>query len=53
MAGDPPRKHFTRSVRYVMQPEKMRYLALYDMNRATDQNRADFLDRVGHEMQAF
>jgi len=50
-AGDPPRRHFTRSVRYVTQPQKMRYLALYDMNRADDAKRAAFLDRVGQEMR--
>lgn len=52
LAGDPPRRHFTRSVRYVAQPRRMRYLALYDMNRATDARRAAFLDRVEREMQA-
>ena len=51
-AGDPPRKHFTRAVWHVTRPEKMRYLALYDMNRATDAQRAAFLDRVGREMSA-
>ena len=51
-AGDPPRKHFTRAVWHVTRPEKMRYLALYDMNRATDAQRASFLDRVGREMSA-
>lgn len=52
MAGDPPRKHFTRAVWHVTRPEKMRYLALYDMNRATDTDRSSFLDRVGREMDA-
>jgi putative NADPH-quinone reductase len=51
-AGDPPRKHFTRAVWHVTRPEKTRYLALYDMNRATDTQRASFLDRVGREMRA-
>ncbi len=50
-AGDPPRRHFTRAVRYVTQPTKIRYLALYDMNRATDARRAAFLDRVRREME--
>jgi hypothetical protein len=31
----------------------MRYLALYDMNRASDTRRATFLERVGREMEAF
>lgn len=50
-AGDPPRRHFTRAVRYVTQPTKIRYLALYDMNRATDARRAAFIDRVRREME--
>lgn len=50
-AGDPPRKHFTRAVWHVTRPETMRYLALYDMNRASDAKRAAFLDKVGHEME--
>jgi len=52
-AGDPPRKHFTRAVWHVTRPDKMKYLALYDMNRATDGNRASFLQRVEREMAAF
>ncbi len=52
LAGDPPRKHFTRAVRYATQPGKMRYLALYDMNRASDAKRAAFLESVGREMDA-
>ncbi|MEM9427437.1 MAG: NAD(P)H-dependent oxidoreductase [Pseudomonadota bacterium] len=51
-AGDPPRKHFTRAVWHVTRPEKMKYLALYDMNRASDTKRAQFLDKVGQEMRA-
>ena len=51
-AGDPPRKHFTRAVWHVTRPEKTRYLALYDMNRATDAKRDAFLQRVEREMQA-
>lgn len=50
-AGDPPRKHFTRAVWHVTRPERMRYLALYDMNRATDAKRAAFLARVRREME--
>ena len=52
-AGDPPRKHFTRAVRYSTQPDKMRYLAFYDMNRATQARRSAFLEKVGQEMEAF
>lgn len=52
LVGDPPRKCVTRAVWHVCRPEKMRYLALYDMNRATDRTRGAFLERVGHEMEA-
>lgn len=51
MAGDPPRKSVTRAVWHVCRPEKTRYLALYDMNRATDGQRAGFLSRVDAEME--
>lgn len=51
-AGDPPRKHFTRAVWHVTRPDKMRYLALYDMNRATEAHRSAFLARVRREMDA-
>lgn len=51
IAGDPPRRHFTRSLRYVTQAGTTRYLALYDMNRATRDHHRAFLNRVGREMQ--
>jgi putative NADPH-quinone reductase len=50
-AGDPPRKHFTRAIWHVTRPDKMRYLALYGMNRATDAKRAGFLDKVDRQMR--
>ena len=53
MAGDPPRHCVTRAVRHVCQPFKMRYLALYDMNRASETRRRRFLDRVDREMESF
>ncbi|WP_299678417.1 NAD(P)H-dependent oxidoreductase [uncultured Roseobacter sp.] len=53
LAGDPPRKSVTRAVWHVCRPDKMRYLALYDMNRATDQRRARFLSQVDAEMERF
>jgi putative NADPH-quinone reductase len=53
MAGDPPRHVVKRAVWHVTRPDKMRYLALYDMNRATDAKRSAFLDRVTREMEAF
>jgi putative NADPH-quinone reductase len=51
LAGDPPRRHFTRAVRHVCRPERLRYLSLYDMNRATDARRGSFLTRVRAEME--
>ncbi len=53
MAGDPPRKCVTRAVWHVCRPDKMKYLALYDMNRASAAKRGAFLSRVGQEMEAF
>ncbi|MHA7885999.1 NAD(P)H-dependent oxidoreductase [Roseicyclus sp.] len=53
LVGDPPRKCVTRAVWHVCRPEKMRYLALYDMNRADDAKRGAFLARVGREMETF
>jgi putative NADPH-quinone reductase len=53
LAGDPPRKCVTRAVWHVCRPRVMKYLALYDMNRASDDKRAAFLSRVGREMEMF
>ncbi|MDJ1015029.1 MAG: NAD(P)H-dependent oxidoreductase [Paracoccaceae bacterium] len=53
MAGDPPRKSVTRHLRYMTQPTRMRYLALYDMNRRQDAERGAFLNRVKQEMRSF
>jgi len=53
LAGDPPRKCVTRAVWHVCRPDRMRYLALYDMNRATDAARKAFLGRVTREMEVF
>ncbi|WP_299962527.1 NAD(P)H-dependent oxidoreductase [uncultured Roseobacter sp.] len=53
LVGDPPRRVVTRAVRHVCRPDKMRYLALYDMNRATDAQRAGFLARIDAEMERF
>lgn len=50
-AGDPPRKVVTRAVWHVTRPDKMRYLALYDMNRADTAKRAGFVARVQKEME--
>ncbi|MEL7515396.1 MAG: NAD(P)H-dependent oxidoreductase [Pseudomonadota bacterium] len=53
MAGDPPRRSVTRAVWHVCRPDKMRYLALYDMNRADEARRGRFLKQVGTEMEVF
>ena len=52
-AGDPPRHMVKRALWHVTRPEKLRYLALYDMNRASDRKRAAFLGRVRREMEIF
>ncbi|MEL6209561.1 MAG: NAD(P)H-dependent oxidoreductase [Pseudomonadota bacterium] len=51
LAGDPPRRCVTRHLWHVTRPKTMRYLALYDMNRADADRRARFLARVGQEME--
>jgi NAD(P)H dehydrogenase (quinone) len=53
LAGDPPRHVVKRAVWHVTRPDTMKYLALYDMNRASDSARAAFLGRVGREMESF
>ncbi len=53
LVGDPPRKCVTRAVWHVCRPMKMRYLALYDMNRASAARREVFVRKVGQEMEAF
>ena len=52
-AGDPPRKLVARTLRATCQAEKLRYLALYDMNRADESRRAAFAARVEREMDRF
>jgi NAD(P)H dehydrogenase (quinone) len=53
LAGDPPRHVVKRAVWHVTRPDTLRYLALYDMNRATQAQRASFLAHVGQEMERF
>ena len=53
LAGDPPRHVVKRAVWHVTRPDTLKYLALYDMNRATESTRAAFLTRVGREMETF
>lgn len=53
LAGDPPRRLVSRSIRYVCSAQKLRYLALHDMNRATESQRNAHLVQVKVEMEAF
>ena len=51
LAGDPPRRVVMRSLRVVSQMPKTRYIALYDVNRATPERCAAHLARVRSEME--
>ena len=51
LAGDPPRKVVTRSVKFYSQPKTLKYLALYDMNRADQTKRTNFLSTVRNEIK--
>ena len=53
LAGDPPRKLIKRAVWGVTKAQKVRYLALHDMNNATQAKREGFLARVSTEMASF
>jgi putative NADPH-quinone reductase len=53
LAGDPPRKLIKRSLWGTMRPEKLRYVAQYDMNNITPEGCTAFLARVRREMEAF
>ena len=54
LVGDPIRKQMTRAVRWYFHPSaRCRYLALYDMNTATEAKRKAFLARVERAMAAF
>ena len=53
LAGDPPRHVVSRAIWHVCRPDKLRYLALYDMNRVTAPQRAAHLARVRAEMERF
>ena len=50
---DPPRRIVTRAVRFYCQPDKLRYLALYDLNRADRPTCEKFVERVRKEMVEF
>ena len=54
LMGDPPRKLVKRVLRATVHPlAHPHYLALYDMNRATEVQRDAFLAKVGREMERF
>lgn len=53
LAGDPPKKLFKRAIWGTLRPEKMRYIAQYDMNNITQKGCTVFLNRVRKEMEAF
>ncbi|MWB76853.1 flavodoxin family protein [Pseudooceanicola sp. 216_PA32_1] len=53
LVGDPPRKCVTRALWHVCRPDKMRYIALYDMNNNTEPKLKAHLDRVRREMETF
>jgi len=52
LSGDPPRRIVGRSIRFYCQGAKLDYLALYDMNRATDRQRTRFIAHVDRRMAA-
>ena len=52
LVGDPPRKCVTRAVWHVCRPDRMRYIALYDMNRNGPAQLDAHLARVRREMEA-
>lgn len=54
LMGDAPRKMFKRTLRLLVHPlARAKYLALYDLNRASEPERTAFLQKVGAAMRAF
>lgn len=54
LVGDPPKKLIKRVIRgQIKIGAPMKFLAHYDMNNATDDTRAAFLDKVKTEMRRF
>lgn len=54
LCGDPPRKSVTRHIRAVLHPAaRTKYLALYDMNRATEIKRRHFRKHVATALKGF
>lgn len=53
LAGDPPRRLLKRAVWGTVRPDKIRYIAQYDMNNITPDRCEAFLARVRKEMEVF
>jgi hypothetical protein len=54
LTGDPPRKIVTRVLRATIKPgARAEYLALYHMNRATEAELRQHLERVERRLAAF
>lgn len=54
VAGNPPKKIVKRVIRAQIDPlAKVRFLAHYDMNRATEETRKRFLEKVKREFSTF
>jgi len=53
LAGDPPRRVMGRAFWHACRPDRFRYLALYDMNRADAAQRAKFVAHVKRQMEQF
>jgi NAD(P)H dehydrogenase (quinone) len=54
LAGDPPKRFAKRTLRYLVKPGAgFTYLALYDMNRVSEEKRRQFLSRTGELMDRF
>jgi NAD(P)H dehydrogenase (quinone) len=54
LAGNPPKKFAMRTLRFLCKPgAPFSYLALYDMNRVSEEKRRQFLSRTGELMARF
>jgi NAD(P)H dehydrogenase (quinone) len=54
LAGNPPKRFAKRVLRFLVKPAApFSYLALYDMNRVSEDKRRQFLSRVGELMDRF
>jgi len=53
LAGDPPKRLLKRAVWGTVRPDKIRYIAQYDMNNITPDRCEAFLARVRKEMEVF